>query len=132
MLKVDLECMTFPDEMFDMVICNHTLEHVNDPAVALGETRRVLKPGGRFICQTPYASRLTKTFADPLLQSENDRVFFYGQEDHLRLFGLDLERIIQDAGFVGRLVPHAEILPEIDPEQFGVNEQEPFFDFVRA
>jgi SAM-dependent methyltransferase len=130
--RVDLEKFLFPDETFDMVICNHMLEHVDDPAVALRELHRVLKPGARIICQTPFATRLTRTLEEPLLQSSNDRLFFYGQEDHLRFFGNDIEKIITKAGFVGRLVPHAEILPEIDPESLGVNEDEPFFDFVRA
>jgi SAM-dependent methyltransferase len=130
--KIDVQCIPFPDETFDMIVCNHVLEHVEDAFAALVEMRRVLKTGGRAICQTPYASRLTKTFADPLLQSEEDRMFFFGQEDHVRLFGLDIEEMIRSAGFRGRLVPHAELLPDIDPETAGVNEHEPFFDFVRA
>jgi SAM-dependent methyltransferase len=132
MQQIDLQQISFPDETFDMVICNHMLEHVDDASAALHEIHRVLKRGGRAISQTPFAARLTKTFADPLLQSQDDRLFFYGQEDHVRLFGSDIERCFTDAGFSGRLVPHAEILPDVDPEQFGVNEKEPFFDFVRA
>ena len=34
-------------------------------------------------------------------------------------------------GFVGSLRPHDELLSDIDPEEVGVNEFEPFFDFVR-
>ena len=130
--KIDLEHIDFPDETFDLVICNHILEHVDNPKAALGEAHRVLRSGGRFVCQTPFASRLSAAFEDPLLQSESDRLFFYGQEDHLRLFGLDIENLIVAAGFIGRLAPHAELLPEIDPELLGVNEREPFFDFVRG
>jgi hypothetical protein len=129
--KIDLQQIPYPDETFDMLICNHILEHVDDAEIALREMHRVLKRGGRAICQTPYASRLTKVFEDPLLQSTEDRLFFYGQEDHVRLFGSDIEQHFIAAGFKGRLVPHSEILPEVDPEQFGVNEREPFFDFVR-
>lgn len=98
---------------------------------ALHEVRRILKPGGRFVCQTPYASRLTHTLEEPLLTSAIDRFFFYGQEDHVQLFGLDIGQVIASAGFVGRLAPHAELLPDVDPERAGVNENEPFFDFMR-
>ncbi len=129
--KIDLQQIPFPDETFDLLICNHTLEHVDDATAALREMRRVLKPGARLICQTPFATRLTKTLEEPLLQSPEDRLFFYGQEDHVRLFGLDLEELIRQAGFAGRLVPHADILSDVDPEQLGINEKEPFFDFVR-
>ena len=130
--QVDLQQIPYPDKSFDLIICNHILEHVADAELALREMHRVLKQGGRAICQTPYSPRLTKTFEDPRLQSTDDRVFFYGQEDHVRLFGSDIEQYFAAAGFVGRLVPHAEILPDLDPEQFGVNEREPFFDFVRV
>jgi SAM-dependent methyltransferase len=130
--KIDLQKIPFSDETFDIVICNHMLEHVDDPAAGLRELRRVLKPGARIICQTPYASRLARTLEEPLLQSPDDRVYFYGQNDHLRFFGKDIGEIITKAGFLGRLVPHEEILPELDPESCGVNEKEPFFDFVRA
>lgn len=130
--RIDLQQIPFPDETFDLVICNHILEHVEDAVAALREMHRVLRPGARAICQTPYATRLTKTLEDPLLQSTDDRLFFYGQADHVRLFGLDLEDLIRQVGFVGRLVPHAEILPDVDPELLGISEKEPFFDFVRG
>lgn len=128
--KIDLQQIPYPDETFDMLICNHILEHVDNVEIALREMHRVLKRGGRAICQTPYASRLTRTFEDPQLQSTDDRLFFYGQEDHVRLFGSDIAQHFIAAGFTGRLVPHSEVLPDVDPEQFGVNEKEPFFDFV--
>ena len=130
--QIDLQQIPYPDETFDLVICNHMLEHVDDAELALQEIHRVLKRGGRTICQTPYAARLSQTFADQRLQSTDDRLFFYGQEDHVRLFGMDMEQYFHAAGFIGRLVPHADILPDTDPERFGVNEREPFFDFVRG
>jgi hypothetical protein len=130
--RIDLQHLPFPDETFDLVICNHVLEHVDDAGAALGEIHRVLRPGGRAICQTPFARRLTNTLEDPLLQSTDDRLFFYGQEDHVRLFGSNIERFFRSAGFTGRLVPHLEILPDVDPELLGVNEKEPFFDFVKG
>ena len=108
--KIDLQQIPYPDETFDMLICNHILEHVDNVEIALREMHRILKPGGRAVCQTPYASRLTKTFEDPLLQSTDDRLFFYGQEDHVRLFGSDIAQHFIAAGFTGRLVPHSEIL----------------------
>jgi SAM-dependent methyltransferase len=130
--QIDLHAIPYADEMFDMVVSNHMLEHVDDAELALREMHRVLKQGGRIICQTPYASRMTRTFEEPLLQSPADRFFFYGQEDHVRLFGSDIEQYFITAGFKGRLVPHSEILPDVDAEQYGVNEREPFFDFIRA
>jgi SAM-dependent methyltransferase len=129
--RIDLCDLPFPNKSFDLVVCNHVLEHVFDLDRAFSELVRVLKPGGRAICQTPYVARLSHMFEDPRLQSEEDRVYFYGQEDHVRLFGADIAAIFNEAGLRGRLVPHEELLPDIDPERYGVNEIEPFFDFVR-
>ena len=50
--------LDFPDESFDFVYSYHTLEHIEQPAVAIREMARVLKPdGGYWIC-TPNRSRL--------------------------------------------------------------------------
>jgi SAM-dependent methyltransferase len=129
--RVNLERMPFPNRSFDLVVCNHVLEHVSDADAALAEIRRVLKPGGRAICQTPFAPRLSRTFEDPRLQSPEDRLFFYGQQDHVRLFGADIADRIRANGLTGRMIDHELILPDVDPEACGINEDEPFFDVVR-
>ncbi len=50
-----------PDETFDYVMLNGVLEHwYCNPFFALAEIRRVLKPGGKFIIQTPNAANLRK------------------------------------------------------------------------
>jgi ubiquinone/menaquinone biosynthesis C-methylase UbiE len=43
------EQLPFPDAVFDTVVTTWTLCSVADPALALSETRRVLKPGGRLV-----------------------------------------------------------------------------------
>src|SRR5436190_4740066 len=43
----------FADEAFDTVVSTEVLEHVAEPRRALGEMRRVLKPGGYLILSTP-------------------------------------------------------------------------------
>lgn len=42
------ERLPFPDQSFDLVACDSTIEHVNDIGLVLAEVRRVLRPGGRF------------------------------------------------------------------------------------
>ena len=43
------EDLPFEDRAFDTVVCTFTLCSVHNPAKALAEARRVLKPGGRFL-----------------------------------------------------------------------------------
>jgi hypothetical protein len=50
-------CKTgLPDNKFDVLMCNHVLEHVEDYTVALNEIKRILKPGGRTLLQVPISS----------------------------------------------------------------------------
>jgi ubiquinone/menaquinone biosynthesis C-methylase UbiE len=45
---LDLEAIDEPDRSFDVVLCREGLMFATDPAHAVGEIRRVLRPGGRF------------------------------------------------------------------------------------
>ena len=56
----------------------------------------------------------SRTFDDPGLKSTGDRWYFYGQNDHVRLFGKNIEARLQAAGFSGRLVSHNDILSDVE------------------
>jgi SAM-dependent methyltransferase len=129
--KVDMLAMEFPAESFDMVIANHVLEHVADDVRALSEIRRVLRPGGLGILQTPYSAMLQATFEDRGIISKSSREFAYGQEDHVRLYGQDIFLRFAAAGLIPRVARHEIDLANIDPEVHGVNVREPFFLFER-
>jgi SAM-dependent methyltransferase len=50
----DLTALPFPDGCFDATVNIVTLEHVREPAAALAEMARVLKPGGRLLLIVPH------------------------------------------------------------------------------
>jgi SAM-dependent methyltransferase len=126
--RVDVTAIKEKDKTFDIVICNHVLEHVHDDIKALSELYRVLKPGGTAILQTPYAPKLIETRErDPSVSSESHRLEFYGQEDHIRLYGTDLLDRIFGAGFDLRLQRHSDVLKDVDCAVAGVNPAEPLF-----
>ncbi|HEX2854926.1 MAG TPA: methyltransferase domain-containing protein [Opitutaceae bacterium] len=129
--KVDMLAMPYADASFDFVIANHVLEHVADDGAALREIRRILRPGGWAVLQTPYSAVLETTVGDPAVASREARREHYGQDDHVRLFGRDIFNRICAAGFVSRVSSHETALPGIDPGRFGVNRDEPFFLFER-
>ncbi|MFI5372524.1 MAG: class I SAM-dependent methyltransferase [Candidatus Eisenbacteria bacterium] len=58
LLRADARAMPFRDGVFDALYCYHVLEHVPDPGRAVGESRRVLGPGGLAFFGTPNKSRL--------------------------------------------------------------------------
>ncbi|MFN7373073.1 MAG: class I SAM-dependent methyltransferase, partial [Cyclobacteriaceae bacterium] len=53
-VKMDIHEMPFAENQFDVVLCNHVLEHVQDDIKAMREIQRVLKPGGYAILQVPF------------------------------------------------------------------------------
>lgn len=130
--RVDMLDMQFADNGFDLVIANHVLEHVSDADRALAEIRRVLKPGGYTILQTPYSRTLHHTWEDPGIDSQDARLQAYGQEDHVRLFGRDIFDRFAATGFESRVQQHAELLPGVDTRIAGVNPIEPFFLFRKC
>jgi SAM-dependent methyltransferase len=86
---------------YDMFICSHVLEHVDDDRKALSELFRVLKPGGRGILMVPIVLKLEKTDEDPTITDEATRWRRFGQYDHVRLYSkTDFMQRICDAGFV--------------------------------
>jgi SAM-dependent methyltransferase len=51
-LHGSLESIPVEDESFDVVLCLQVLEHVPDPAAAVRELHRVVRPGGRVLLST--------------------------------------------------------------------------------
>jgi len=98
-VKTDIREMVFADNLFDFVICNHVLEHIDDEQKAMKEILRVLKPGGKAVLQVPIDYSLSETFEDPSIVSEKDREKYYGQYDHVRQYGADYPQRLRKAGF---------------------------------
>jgi SAM-dependent methyltransferase len=128
-LKLDAQALPFEDGSVDVIICNHVLEHVQDPQRALSEMYRCLENGGLLIAQTPYSPRLKRTLELNDAPSPEFARLFFGQNDHVRLFGTDLFQMVTAAGFKGDPAAHESLLPDIDPQTFGCNAREPFFAF---
>ncbi len=98
-VKMDLHDIPFEDNSFDLIFCNHVLEHVEDEMQCMRELCRVLRPSGWAILQSPIDITRTETFQDPSIVSEDDREKYYWQKDHVRLFGLDYKDKLESAGF---------------------------------
>jgi SAM-dependent methyltransferase len=98
-LHFDLHDIPLEDNRFDVVFCNHVLEHVSDASQCMKELHRVMKPGGWGILQVPQDHQRAKTLEDPSITSPQDREKNYWQKDHVRLFARDYPDWLRDAGF---------------------------------
>jgi SAM-dependent methyltransferase len=124
----DIQDLPFKDGWFDLVVCNHVLEHIPDDRLALSELHRVQTPGGRAILLCPIATGLAETLEDPAVHTPAQRLATYGQEDHARLYGSDYPDRIRDAGFDVDVV---DFLAELDPdtiERHAVRRRSDLFD----
>jgi SAM-dependent methyltransferase len=100
-VKMDIHQIPFKENHFDVVLCNHVLEHVKDDIKAMSEIKRVLKPGGWAILQVPFFSPVPDvTFEDNSITDAREREKIFGQDDHVRMFGRDYSKRIQRAGLM--------------------------------
>ncbi|MHC4789395.1 MAG: class I SAM-dependent methyltransferase, partial [Planctomycetota bacterium] len=89
--------------VFDVVLCIHVLEHVEDDRRAMREIFRVLKPGGWAILHSPVDKMRERTLEDRSVTSPERREQLYGQKDHLRIYGRDYVERLKEAGFRTRV-----------------------------
>lgn len=97
MRQMDLTNLELADGSKTLVWCSHVLEHIAEDRKALAEIHRVLEPGGLLVLQVPIGGE--RTYENPNLSSDRDRLVEFLQEDHVRLYGLDLKERIERAGF---------------------------------
>ena len=96
---LDVLDLPFDDDTFDLVLCNHVLEHIEPDNVAISELARVLKPGGRAILQVPISKNSAETFEDFSVQDPREREQTFGQRDHVRIYGQDYVDRLRKGGF---------------------------------
>ena len=112
-VKMDVHDIPFEENTFDVVICNHVLEHVDDADKVMKEFYRVMKSGGWGIFQVPIDYNNSVTIEDRSVTDPRERERLYWQSDHLRLFGRDYGDKLTAAGFK---VTESNFINEIDPK----------------
>lgn len=95
---VDITNIQFADGTFDYIICNHVMEHITNEELAFSELKRVLKPAGKLILSVPVCISNPETSEDLTITSSELRLKHFGQEDHVRLYGLDTKIRLEKYG----------------------------------
>lgn len=98
-VNMDVTNLPQEDGYFDLVICNHVLEHIPNDKKAISELYRVLKKPGIAILQVPISRKLEATFEDPSITQPSDRENAFGQFDHVRIYGQDYPTKLEEVGF---------------------------------
>ena len=98
-VKADIINLPFNDNSFDVIFCNHVLEHVQDDTKAMKELFRVMKKGGMGIFQVPQDLNRDVTFEDNSITDPKERAKIFGQYDHVRVYGRDYFDKLRSVGF---------------------------------
>lgn len=119
-VKADICNLPFSDDSYDLILCNHVLEHIPDDTKAMQELYRVMKPGGMGIFQIPQDLKREMTLKDDSITDQKERARIFGQYDHVRVYGRDYFDKLRSIGF--RVVEEdytSKIAPEL-VEKYGL------------
>ena len=119
-INADIKKMPFMDEAFDVIICNHVLEHIKDDGTALKEIFRTLKTGGFAVLQIPLDQKLQKTYEDDSIVDPELRKKHFGQYDHVRVYGWDFFEKLNKLGFESEAIAYAERFNTEDKKKYGI------------
>lgn len=97
MRKMDLTNLELCDGGKTLVWCSHVLQCISDDRKALSEIYRVLAPAGALVLQVPIGGNVT--YEDQTAKGEHERLTKFLDNNHVRLYGLDLKERIEEAGF---------------------------------
>ena len=111
--KQDGMHLSFADKTFDFIIHNHIMEHVPDDIEFLKECARVLKDDGKMIVSVPY---FPDSLCDDTKTTEEDRIKYYGQADHVRGYGKDILEHLKDSAYKIEVINQRDYLSDDELE----------------
>ena len=100
--QVDMSDIPFGDDYFDFIIFCHVLEHIPNDIKAMSELYRVVKPnseGGVVFLMVPLFKDLDETLENDEYNTDELRLKYYGQKDHVRKYGIDFKDRLESVGF---------------------------------
>lgn len=123
-VKADICNLPFPDNAFDVILCNHVLEHIPNDTKAMHELYRIMKPGGWGIFQIPQDLKRENTFEDDSITDKKERAQIFGQYDHVRIYGRDYFDKLRSIGFTVEEVDYTQILAPESVQKYRLAEGE--------
>lgn len=123
-VKADICNLPFEDNEFDVILCNHVLEHIKDDQTAMKELFRVMKPGGWGVFQIPLDRMRSTSFQDDCITDPKERRKIFGQYDHVRVYGMDYFDTLRAIGFEVEEILLQKKLTDQQIERYGLDPNE--------
>ncbi|MCE5248726.1 methyltransferase domain-containing protein [bacterium] len=118
MVKLDITQIPCGDKSFDVIYCSNVLEHIPDDKRAIRELYRVLKADGWAVILVPVTADVT--FEDASITEPEERLKYFGQEDHVRRYGPDFITRLEEPGFIVRVISPHDILSREEITLMGI------------
>jgi SAM-dependent methyltransferase len=113
-VQLDARELPFDGASFDLIVCSHVLEHIDQDTQVAREFARVLKPTGQALIMIPVDHSRATTYEDPEVQAPAERAAVYGHPEHERIYGLDAIDRLRAGGLSVECIPYADRLaPEL-------------------
>lgn len=118
----DVTRLPFASDSFDLVLCSHVLEHVADDRAAMRELARVCTPHGLVVVFVPHRPG-RPTDEGPLRPGET-RTSRFGQDDHVRWYGHDLDDRLLEEGLRPVVLAPPDLLTPDEVARFRLDPEE--------
>lgn len=109
--NIDITNMPYADESFDVIICSHVLEHIENDIKALKELYRILNKNGWGILMVPINLHLEKDYENPSAKTPEERWKHFGQNDHVRIYSKQ--------GFIKKVLAANFKIQQLDSKHLG-------------
>ena len=123
-IAMDLTDLKFKEKSFDVIICNHVLEHIPNDAKAMSEMFRVLRQDGWAVINVPVNNNSGTTIEDVTINDPIKQLELYGQPDHVRVYGKDYVTRLENAGFKVKVIPYTKAFTHNERFKFGFKLEE--------
>ena len=101
--KFDITNIDQANDKFDLILCFHILDHIDDDTKAMQELYRVLKQSGSCYIQTPFKNG--DIYEDATIKLPEKRLEHFGQEDHVRVYSIEgLNSRLKSVGFKTKII----------------------------
>jgi len=123
-VQADICDLPFENESFDIIFCNHVLEHIQNDGLAIKELYRILKKGGFGVFQVPLDLNRDFTYEDDSITDPEERTRLFGQYDHVRVYGRDYFDYLQSFGFRVNALNYANSFTTDVIKRYAIDENE--------
>lgn len=127
----DICALPFEENSFDIIFCNHVLEHIEDDQLALQELFRVLRPGGWAMLQVPINYKNASTYEDASITNPKEREIHFWQDDHYRLYGRDYAHVLSSIGFNASELDFIHTFSKEDIQRYSLMEGEKIYEISK-